>query len=165
MPQCGTEARIVSVRHIGLVLTGGGARAAYQVGVLRALAEISARARSRSMSSPGSAPGAINVVGLATGADDFQNASERLAQRGARSPDCIFRTGALRLASIGTRWIRDLSAGALVGKSGINFLLDSAPLRRLVATEIPIGRMRRHLRAGRLRGVAVSATNYHTGSG
>jgi NTE family protein len=114
----------------------------------------------------GISAGAINGVALATGADDFGTAAERLRNTWAKlTPDRVFRTGALRLASIGSRWIRDLSAGGLVGKSGINYLLDSAPLRRLVETEIPIGRMRRHLRAGRLRGVAVSATNYHTGSG
>jgi NTE family protein len=114
----------------------------------------------------GISAGAINGVALATGADDFQKVAERLRLTWSRlTPDRVFRTGALRLASIGSRWIRDLSAGGLLGKSGINFLLDASPLRKLVSTEIPIGRMRRHLRAGRLRGVAVSATNYHTGSG
>jgi NTE family protein len=114
----------------------------------------------------GISAGAINGVALATGVDDFQTAAERLRQTWSKlTPDRVFNTGALRLASIGTRWIRDLSAGGLLGKSGINFLLDAAPLRRLVSTEIPIGRMRRHLRSGRVRAVAVSATNYHTGSG
>jgi NTE family protein len=77
----------------------------------------------------------------------------------------VYRTGAFKLASIGSRWIRDLSAGGLIGKSSINYLLDPAPLRELLEKEIPLGRMRRHLRAGRLHGVAVSATNYHTGAG
>jgi NTE family protein len=154
------------VSHTGLVLTGGGARSAYQVGVLRALAEITG---------PGSVPfdviagisaGAINGIVIATGAEDFQTASERLRTTWMNlTPERVFRTGALRLAAIGSKWIRDLSAGALVGKSGINYLLDSSPLRKLVEEEIPIGRMRRHLRAGRLRAVAVSATNYHTGAG
>jgi NTE family protein len=154
------------VGHTGLVLTGGGARAAYQVGAVKALAEITGPGPSPFDVIAGISAGAINGVGLATGADDFQNAAERLrAVWAGLTPDRIFRTGALRLASIGSRWIRDLSAGGIVGKSRINFLLDSAPLRRLVSTEIPLGRMRRHLRAGRLHGVAVSATNYHTGSG
>jgi NTE family protein len=154
------------VVHTGLVLTGGGARAAYQVGVVRALADITGPGQAPFDVIAGISAGAINGVALATGAEDFPTATERLRATWAQlTPDRIFKTGALRLASIGSRWIRDLSAGGLVGKSGINFLLDSAPLRRVVATEIPIGRMRRHLRAGRLRAVAVSATNYHTGSG
>lgn len=152
--------------HTGLVLTGGGARAAYQVGAVRALAEIVAPGQMPFDVIAGISAGAINGVALAAGAEDFQAASERLRTTWSElTPDRIFNTGALRLASIGTRWIRDLSAGGLVGKSGINYLLDSAPLRKLIKTEVPIGRMRRHLRAGRLRGIAVSTTNYHTGSG
>ncbi len=152
--------------HTGLVLTGGGARAAYQVGALRAVSEIVRPGQLPFDILVGISAGAINAVALSTGAENFQDAAQRLtATWAALTPDRIFRTGALRLASIGSRWIRDLSAGGLVGKSGINYLLDSAPLRDLIAKEIPLGRMRRHLRAGRLRGVAVSATNYHTGAG
>ncbi len=154
------------VGHTGLVLTGGGARAAYQVGAVRALAEIAGPGPMPFDVIAGISAGAINGVALATGAQDFQGSSERLRATWAQlTPDRIFKTGALRLASIGSRWIRDLSAGGIVGKSGINFLLDSAPLRHLVSSEIPFGRMRRHLRAGRIHGIAVSATNYHTGSG
>jgi NTE family protein len=154
------------VAHTGLVLTGGGARAAYQVGALRALSEIAPPGALPFDVLAGISAGAINSIALATTAEDFQGAARRLAATWASlTPDRIFRTGTLRLASIGSRWLRDLSAGGLVGKSGINFLLDSAPLRDLIRKEIPIGRMRRHLRAGRLRGVAVSVTNYHTGSG
>lgn len=152
--------------HVGLVLTGGGARAAYQVGALRAIAEIVGPGIFPFDVIAGISAGAINGVVLATGAEDLTVASERLrATWASLTPDRVYRTGALRLAGIGSRWIRDLSAGALVGKSGINYLLDPAPLRELVENEVPIGRMRRHLRAGRLRAVAVSATNYHTGSG
>jgi NTE family protein len=154
------------VSHVGLVLTGGGARAAYQVGVVRALAEIVPAEATPFDVIAGISAGAINGVVLATGAEDFSRAAERLrATWASLTPDRIYRTGALRLAGIGSRWIRDLSTGGLVAKTGINYLLDPAPLRELVETEIPLGRMRRHLRSGRLRGIAVSATNYHTGSG
>jgi NTE family protein len=154
------------VSHTGLVLTGGGARAAYQVGVLRALSEIAPSGGLPFDVLAGISAGAINTVALATSAEDFRDSARRLADTWASlTPDRIFRTGTLRLASIGSRWLRDLSAGGLVGKSGINYLLDSGPLRELIAGEIPFGRMRRHLRSGRLRGVAISATNYHTGSG
>src|SRR5512133_1657563 len=164
MPHCGRNGRFPVVSHTGLVLTGGGARAAYQVGVLRALSEIATPGGLPFDVLAGISAGAINSVALATAAEDFQDAARRLTATWASlTPDRIFRTGTLRLASIGSRWIRDLTAGGLVGKSGINYLLDSAPLRRLIAAEIPIGRMRRHLRAGRLRSVALSCTNYHTG--
>jgi NTE family protein len=153
--------------HTGLVLTGGGARAAYQVGAIRALAEIVGPGVMPFDVIAGISAGAINSVVLATGAEDFPSASERLrATWAGLTPDRIYRTGALKLASIGSRWVRDLSAGGLLGRTtGINYLLDPAPLRALVEHEIPLGRMRRHLRAGRLRAVALSATNYHTGAG
>ena len=153
------------MNHVGLVLTGGGARAAYQVGVLRALAEIAPGPLPFDVIS-GISAGAINGIVLATGAEDFVRAAGRLSSTWASlTPDRVYRTDTLRLLSIGSRWVRDLSIGGLVGKSGVNHLLDPSPLRELVAARIPVGRMRRHLRAGRLRGIAVSATNYHTGSG
>ena len=152
--------------HVGLVLTGGGARAAYQVGAMRALCEILGPGPLPFDIVAGISAGAINGVALATGAEDFPGATERLRATWSKlTPDRVYRTGALKLASIGSRWIRDLTSGGLLGGNSINYLLDPAPLRRLIETEIPIGRMRRHLRAGRLRGVAVSATNYHTGVG
>jgi NTE family protein len=151
--------------HVGLVLTGGGARAAYQVGAIRAMAEILGPGPTPFDVLSGISAGAINAIGLATGADDFPKSAEALAATWAGlTPDRIYRTGALRLARIGSRWLRDLSTGG-VAKTGINYLLDPAPLRVLVEKDLPLGRMRRHLRAGRLRGVAVSATNYNTGSG
>jgi NTE family protein len=154
------------VSHVGLVLTGGGARAAYQVGAIRGLAEIVGRGTQPFDVLTGISAGAINALGLAIAADDFTTAAERLtATWSALTPDRIYRTGAMRLARIGTHWLRDLSTGGLVGKTGINYLLDPAPLRALLDREIPLGRMRRHVRAGRLRGVAVSATNYNTGNG
>ena len=152
--------------HIGLVLTGGGARAAYQVGAVRAMAEILGPGPIPFDVLAGISAGAINSVVLGCGAEDFGRAAERLqATWAALTPDRVFRTGALKLAGTGSRWIRALAAGGLGHGRGINVLLDSSPLRALLAREVPLGRLRRHLRAGRLRGVALSATNYHTGAG
>jgi NTE family protein len=154
------------VGHLGLVLTGGGARAAYQVGAVRALAEIAGPGPTPFDVLSGISAGAINAVTLATGAEDFRAVADRLRATWAElTPDRVYRTGALRLAGIGGRWLRALSGGGIAGRSGINYLLDPSPLRELIAKEIPIGRMRRHLRAGRLHGVAVSATNYHMATG
>jgi NTE family protein len=136
------------------------------VGALRALAEITGPGPLPFGVLAGISAGAINTAAIAAGAEDFAGAVARLTETWASlTPDRVYRTGALKLASIGSRWIRDLSGGGLLGRSGINYLLDPAPLRELVESTIPFGRMRRHLRSGRLRGVAVSATNYHTGAG
>jgi len=154
------------VERAGLVLTGGGARAAYQVGALRALAEMAPAGPVPFDVLAGISAGAINAVVVAAAATDFQRGVARLADtwRGL-TPDRVFRTGAVKLVATGGRWIRDLSGGGLLGRSGINYLLDSSPLRAMLAEQIPFARLRRQLRAGRLRGVAVSATSYQTGEG
>lgn len=165
MPQRAVVARIFTVQ-LGLVLTGGGARSAYQVGALRALARIAGPGPLPFRVLSGISAGAINAVALASGAEDFQGTADRLANSWSTlTPDRVYKTGALGLARIGTRWILDLSAGGLIGRSGINYLLDSSPLREFLEKEIPLGRMRRNLKSGLLRGVAVSATNYHTHTG
>ncbi len=152
--------------RVGLVLTGGGARAAYQVGVLRAIAEILPPGRIPFDVVTGISAGAINGVAVACNAQDFRAATAALAETwGALTPDRIFRTGALKLAATGTRWMRDLGGGGLLGGNSINYLLDPSPLRRLLTEVLPLARMRRHLRAGRLAGVAVSATSYMSGAG
>ncbi|HET9554510.1 MAG TPA: patatin-like phospholipase family protein [Anaeromyxobacteraceae bacterium] len=156
----------MATERIGLVLTGGGARAAYQVGALRAVAEILPKGPLPFPVVAGISAGAINGVVLACAAHDFGVGVEALRQTwAALTPDQIFRTGALKLATIGGRWIRDLSGGGLLGGNSINYLLDSTPLRRLLTDRLPLARMRRHLRSGRLRGVAVSATSYQSGAG
>ncbi|MCM2333665.1 MAG: patatin-like phospholipase family protein [Anaeromyxobacteraceae bacterium] len=152
--------------RVGLVLTGGGARAAYQVGVLRAIAEILPAGRIPFDVVTGISAGAINGVAVACNAQDYRAAAAALAETwGGLTPDRIFRTGALKLAATGTRWMRDLGGGGFLGGNSINYLLDPSPLRRLLTEVLPLARMRRHLRAGRLAGVAVSATSYMTGAG
>jgi NTE family protein len=154
---------------VALVLTGGGARAAYQVGALNAIAEIVASTRRGTRESPfdifaGISAGAINAVSIATGADEFPVAVERLADiwRGL-SPDRVYRTDARGLVSIGSRWIKDLSAGGLLGPSKINYLLDTEPLRELLAETLPVSRLALHYRSGLVRGVAVTTTSYASG--
>lgn len=147
--------------NVGLVLTGGGARAAYHVGALLAIAEMRPGPMSPFRVLTGTSAGALNAASIAVGANDYGQAVRRLAEfwRGLTA-ERIYHTGALRLASIGSRWIRDLSAGGLIGKTNINYLLDTAPLTRTVAEILPISRLATHFRSGLLRGVAVSATSY-----
>jgi len=156
----------VAGSRVGLVLTGGGARAAYQVGALKALAEILPRGSIPFDVVAGISAGAINGVAVACSAQDFAAGARGLHQVwGALTPDRIFRTGALKLAATGSRWMRDLGGGGFLGGNSINYLLDPAPLRRLLTEVLPLARLRRHLRAGRLSGVAISATSYTTGAG
>ena len=147
---------------VGLVLTGGGARAAYQIGALAALARLLPGPTPFRILS-GVSAGAINAASLATQADDFAGSVERLKDTWlSLRPGRIYRTDARRLMGIGTRWMRDLSSGGLVGRRPINFLLDASPLRELLAENVPMGRIRELVDQGLLRGVAVTATSYQT---
>ena len=150
----------------GLVLTGGGARAAYQVGALQALAEILPAGPIPFDVVAGISAGAINGVALACSAHDFRAGAAAIHETwAALTPERIFSTGVVKLAGIGSRWMRDLGGGGFLGGNSINYLLDPAPLRGLLTELLPLARMRRHLRAGRLAGVAVSATSYSSGAG
>lgn len=149
----------------GLVLTGGGARAAYQVGALRALAELTGAREIPFRVLAGVSAGAINAAHLAAHADDFQAATSSLWELWrALTPDRVYRTDVRRLTAIGGTWIRDLSLGGLFGTGEINYLLDTGPLRAFLRERLPMRRAAEHLRSGRLRGLAVTATSYLTGT-
>ncbi len=149
----------------GLVLTGGGARAAYQAGAIRAIAELTGARELPFRVLAGVSAGAINAAFLAAGADDFQGAARSLWEMWRQlTPDRVYRTDTRRLASIGTSWIRDLSLGGVLGTSPLNYLLDTSPLRAFFDEQLRVERIAGHVASGRLRGVAVTATNYFTGT-
>jgi NTE family protein len=153
------------VPNVGLVLSGGGARAGYQVGAIRGLAAILGPSLNPFRVVAGVSAGAINGVALAVGAHDFPEAAERLARIWlSLTPDKVYRTDFPSLASLGFRWMRDLGSGGALGKSRANHLLDTTPLRELLVRELDVARIPEQLAAGHLRGLAVSATNYLTGN-
>jgi len=153
------------VAKVGLVLSGGGARAAYQVGAIRALADILPEQRTPFRVVAGLSAGAINSAALAARADDFQTAATRLSEVWlSLTPDKVYRTDIPGLAAIAFRWAKDLSSGGVLGRSKVNYLLDTAPLRELLTQELDLSRIPEHIASGALRGIAVTATNYLTGN-
>jgi NTE family protein len=154
--------RVVMVNQ-ALVLSGGGARAGYQVGALRALAELVSVQQSPFNILAGLSAGAINCATVAIGADDFPTAVKRLHDTWmSLEPHSVYRTDALELTHLGVRWIKDLTTGGLLGESRSNYLLDTQPLRDLLKSRLDMGRIAEHVAEGLLRGVAISATNYAT---
>jgi NTE family protein len=150
---------------VGLVLSGGGARAAYQVGAIRALAEILGVEETPFPILAGVSAGAINAVSLAGHAHDFQIAAQKLWNTwSAITPERVYRTDIWSLGAIGSRWFKELTSGGLFGGGQINHLLDTSPLRVFLEQELHLSAVAHHLERRRLRGVAVSATNYHTGT-
>jgi NTE family protein len=147
----------------GLVLSGGGARAAYQAGVLAAIADLLPdTAHNPFPVIVGTSAGAINAAGLASGALHFGEATRRITDVW-RSFHCehIYRTdwpGLLRQAS---RFIGCNLLG--LGPDVPVALLDSSPLRALLERELDCNGIAAAIRKRRLRAVAVTAFSYDSG--
>ena len=151
---------------VGLVMTGGGARGAYQAGVLKRIGELK-RARTEGNPFPiigGASAGAINGAALATGCDDFASATQTLAEVWATlEPSDIFHCGLLSQAHNSLTWIFDLSFGAILGGGNARSLLDATPLRHFLSKHLDSDRIQENIKRGDLYALAISATNFNSG--
>ncbi|OYT84798.1 MAG: Patatin [Burkholderiales bacterium PBB6] len=155
----------------GLILTGGGARAAYQVGVLRAIGRIRAE-HDHNRGNPfqviaGTSAGALNASALAAGADDFDLALARLAAvwRGFHA-DQVYRTDSIGVIRTGARWLTMMSIGWVIARwrrQKPRSLLDNTPLEGLLEQMIPLDRIPAMLEGGHLKALAISASSYSSG--
>ena len=161
-----------SSAHNALVLSGGGARAAYQVGVLQTIAAI--RRDQGQIHGPnpfpilsGTSAGAINAAALACGADDFDKAVVHMAHTWQHiHAEQVYHVSGLRMLRAGARWLGLLSLGWLLTRwwrIKPRSLLDNAPLEDLLAHMVALGRLPEMLEAGHLKALAVSASSYTTG--
>jgi NTE family protein len=151
--------------RIGLVLTGGGAHAAYQAGVIRGISEIITPGPTPFQVIAGVSAGAVTGMGVAARADDFQTSARLIWEIWeAIKPSDVFKTDPISLVGIGARWMRDLSLGGFLGKTQSNFLLDTSPLKALLCGNIHFEEIPRHIDSGLLHGVAVTATNFVSGT-
>ncbi len=151
---------------LGLVMTGGGARGAYQAGVLKRIGELK---RIRARGSPfqivgGASAGAINGCAVAAGSDDFSSSTETLARLWADlKPSDVFRCDVMTQAQNSLTWILDLSFGGFLGGGNARSLLDATPLRHFLAAHLDCSRIEANIKRGYLYALAISATNYNSG--
>ncbi|WP_295640281.1 patatin-like phospholipase family protein [uncultured Methylibium sp.] len=155
----------------GLVLTGGGARAAYQVGVLSALSRLRRQAGVREGNPfpviAGTSAGAINAAALACGADDFDRAV-KLLLRVWRNFEAgqVYRADAFGVIRTGARWLTLFTAGWALARwrrARPRSLLDNAPLEDLLRQLLPLERVPSLIDGGALKGLAISASSYSAG--
>jgi NTE family protein len=155
---------------IALLLTGGGARAAYQVGVLVAIAHaLRRRAASESLRTHpfkilcGTSAGALNVATLASHTEGFLPGVLQLERiwSGFRAEQ-VFVADSLGLAASTSKWLSALTLGWLSGHTP-QALLDTSPLRRLLSRELDLSQIDRQLERGHLHAVAVTASSYSSG--
>ena len=146
----------------GLVLTGGGARAAYQVGVVKAVRDIlGSPVRNPFPIVCGTSAGAINAATLAVFADNFSRAVGNLLEVWEHMHcDQIYHTDPWRIMKTGARW---LAAMMLVSRRNPVSLLDNQPLREMLEKNLDFGKIQSHIDAGALYAVCVTASGYTTG--
>jgi len=147
-----------------LFLSGGGARAAYQVGVIKAIAAmLPANAKNPFPILCGSSAGAINATTLAIYATEFQDGVRRLAWvwRNFRVHH-VFRSDLAGVMASGFRWLLAVLVGGL-GPRNPTALLDRAPLRQLLNRTLPCDQIQRSIDSGALYALAVTASGYHSG--
>jgi NTE family protein len=144
----------------GLVLPGGGARAAYQVGVLKAIAAaLPAGVRVPFPVICGVSAGAINATKLATHAADFREGVAKLEQLwGNLTVDRIYRADAGTVIRTSARWVWGLLRG--LDRAGVRSLLDNQPLRELLERELDFGAAQAAIDAGHARAISVTAAGY-----
>ncbi len=152
---------------LGLVLSGGGARAAYQAGVLKGVAEI---VGDKMGDDPfqiitGISAGAINAAYLASAKNSFNEQVQSLIRIWEElTPENVLRTDIASLGKLSAGWIKDLSFGGMFGRSESTHLLDSTPLRDLLEESIDFDQIEKNILNQKLYGVAVSTTSYATGT-
>lgn len=150
----------------GLVLTGGGARAAYQVGVLKAISDEWQDEISPFGILAGSSAGAINTAALACGAHHFRQTVGHLWQIWYDLKiEKVFSVASQSFFRIGAKLVRDLTFGGVLRHSTSNHLLDTAPLRKLLLENMKFDSIVSNIEKGALKGFSISATNYYTGTG
>lgn len=149
---------------LALTLTGGGARAAYQAGVLRALSQLWPEKASPFKIVTGISAGSINASMIAHHADDFDAGTKRLWELWGRlSVDKVYKADSLTLLGLGSFVLRDLLLGGFFPRPVSSHLLDTRPLRTILDSNVDFSRIHGHVRSGALTGFAVTATNYHNG--
>lgn len=156
----------------GLVLSGGGARAAYQVGVLRAIARLRRERPALPRGNPfgvvcGTSAGAINAASLACHADQFDSAVDALAEVWANfRADQVYRADSLGVIRSGAQWLTMLSVGWVLARwrrARPRSLLNNEPLARLLDEAVDWRRLPMLLRRRHLQALAITASSYTSG--
>lgn len=159
-------------KKTGLILSGGGARAAYQVGVLQAINAILWEEGWPPSRNPfniicGTSAGAINATALACRADNFSEGVQKLLDVWLNfSAEQVYRADSLGVIRSGARWLSLLSFGWLLRKwraAPPRSLLDNTPLVSLLHRMLDLPRLDMVLQEGLLHALAVTASSYTGG--
>jgi NTE family protein len=141
-----------------LILSGGGARGAYQAGVLKGLAEIlPEKKKSPFQIISGVSAGAINGAKLACDIESFSNAVEKLNFLWSQiTTDQVFTTDFLSM--------NKFSLGLFGQQKKMDALLDTSPLSELINKHCDFSKIKKNLDAGLFESLIITANNYNSGA-
>jgi NTE family protein len=151
---------------VALILTGGGARAAYQVGVLRALSELLPKdAHTPFPIICGTSAGSINATILAVDASNFRYAVRRLVMVWKNfHAHHVYHADIFGTFRNSARWVFSaLTGGRLRSSSKTVSLLDNAPLAALLRKHVDFDAIQRSIDAGDLTALSVTCSGYSSG--
>ncbi len=146
---------------IGLVLPGGGARGAYQVGVLKAISDIQGRAEKSPFDViSGTSAGAINASMITSEIYNFHQSIIKLENVwGGFRTNQIYRTEKLFMLKQSLHWLLTLISGGLLTQNPRS-LLDNQPLRDLLKEKINFESINHNIYSGALDALIITAASY-----
>ncbi|MCC6656840.1 MAG: patatin-like phospholipase family protein [Rhodocyclaceae bacterium] len=155
----------VGLPRTALILTGGGARAAYQVGVLGAVRELLPEPRRNPFPIIcGTSAGAINAAALACFAEDFGKGVHYLQEVWRNfHADQVYRADAIGIGLSGLNWLSAFMFGWLF-KHSPRSLLDNTPLRHLLERSLDFRRIDAAIDSGALYAISLTASGYLSGN-
>lgn len=147
-----------------LVLSGGGARAAYQVGVLKAIGELLPdTGQTPFQIISGTSSGAINAAKVASQSDDFHGAVEELERLWSTLESAkVHRVGFAELIESVFKLVGSFFHSGIASGRPLS-LFDNEPLRRLLKNQINLGRLNEIIQSGKLHAICISALGYSSG--
>jgi NTE family protein len=156
--------KIKSKKKLAIILAGGGARGAYEAGVLRAIAKMGQFKTSPFEIIAGVSAGAINGASLASNSADFENSTKLLWKTWQSvTVEDIFKTDFHTLTKSIMNWFLKMSLGNSIKGGGGTHLLDTSPLFKFLKDKVDTSMIRKNIQDKLLHGVSISATDYHTG--
>ncbi|MDH5426079.1 MAG: patatin-like phospholipase family protein [Gammaproteobacteria bacterium] len=145
-----------------LILSGGGARAAYHVGVLKAIAEIMPRKAANPFQIIcGTSAGAINAASLATHAHDFRKAVQRILSIWANfHVSQVFRDDIPTILYIMSQWFLSIVFAGRFRREKYLYLLDRGPLRKLLKKYIQANDIQNAIDNSHIDALCITASGY-----
>lgn len=149
--------------QLGIVLSGGGARAAYQAGSIQAIADMLGNpTQSPFEVVSGVSAGAINASILAMGANNFGETCKNLREKWSDfSAGEIYATGQLKVLNTGLRWLAAMLPFGRRLDLPVS-LLNNDPLHQFLKS-LPYHKIGENIQKGHLTGLAITASSYHSG--